>query len=71
MKNNSWNYKPGDLIKIWYHGFEPEIGIITKFYKNPAGRKCWSYARTDGQQCYFAETRMEEDITIKVMATGA
>jgi len=73
--NNTWDYKPGDLIKVEKLGWPSEIGVITKVFGEGGGnpafpRKYWEWTGTSGRHQFFFEVKspLQEDFKVKVLA---
>ena len=68
MKNqDKWNLGKGDLVKVWFHGFDPEVGLISSYKKTSSGRGIVCFKSTTGTVYTIIETKMD-DVSIKVLA---
>ncbi len=73
MKNlNTWDYKPGDLIRVEKIGWPMETGVVTAFRPKSVGvpRNYWEWVATSGRTQLFFQVAspLQEDFKVKVLA---
>ena len=67
---NTWDYKPGDLIRVEKRGWPWEIGVVTGF-RDDGPRKYWEWVGTSGRTQFFFRpygTALQKDFKVKVLA---
>tara|TARA_R100000664_G_C2749554_1_gene136932 strand:+ start:1690 stop:1917 length:228 start_codon:yes stop_codon:yes gene_type:complete len=69
---NTWDYRPGDLIRVEKRGWPWEIGVVTAFRPQSEGvpRNYWEWVGTSGRTQFFFQVAspLQEDFKIKVLA---